>query len=82
MLEGILVGIVTASIMILINAMVRRVGVQTRTDRAKKDIEELKDGQHVMLKALIAVLIAQRDGKTNGECKEALKALNEFLIRK
>lgn len=82
MVEGIIVGVVIAAITILINALVHRVGVQTRADRAQKDVEELKDGQHVMLKALIAVLIAQRDGKTNGECKEALKALNDFLIRK
>lgn len=82
MVEGIVIGVVIGIIMLIVNAVVHRVNIQTRTDRLDKDIEELKEGQKVIFKALIAVLIAQRDGKTNGECKEALRALNEFLIRK
>lgn len=82
MIEGIVVGIITASIMILINACVRRMGVQTRTDRLDKKIDAIEEGQKVVFKSLLALLIAQRDGKTNGECEEALHDLNEFLIRK
>lgn len=82
MIEGIVVGIITASIMIFINALVRRAGVQTRTDRTELDIEEMKNGQKVVFKSLLALLIAQRDGKTNGECEDALRELNEFLIKK
>ena len=82
MLEGILIGIITASIMILINALVRRAGVQTRSDRTEQKIDDIEEGQKVVFKALLALLIAQRDGKTNGECEDALRGLNEFLIRK
>lgn len=82
MIEGIIVGIVTASIMIFINAVVRRVGVQTRADRNDEKIDRIEEGQKVVFKSLLALLIAQRDGKTNGECEEALRDLNKFLIMK
>ena len=79
MVEGIIVGVITASIMILINALVRRTGVKTRTDRMERDIDDLKDGQAVIMRSLIAILVALRDGKTNGECADALHSINEYL---
>ena len=80
MIEGILVGVLTAAIMIFINAMVRRVGVQTRADRTEQEVAELKRGQRVIFKSLLALLLATKDGKTNGECEDALKDLNKFLF--
>lgn len=82
MVEGILVGVIIAAITILINALVRRVGVKTRTDRAEDKINDIEQGQIIIFKALLALLIAQRDGKTNGECEDALRSLNEYLIKK
>lgn len=82
MVEGIVVGVIIAAITILINALVRRVGVKTRTDRAEDKINDIEQGQIIIFKALLALLIAQRDGKTNGECEDALRSLNEYLIKK
>lgn len=82
MLEGIIVGVIIAVITILINAFVHRAGIETRNDRIEKKVDDIEDGQKVVFKSLLAILIAQRDGKTNGECEDALHDLNEYLIKK
>ena len=82
MLEGIIVGVIIAVITILINAFVHRTGIQTRNDRIEQKVDDIEEGQKVVFKALLALLIAQHDGKTNGECEDALRSLNEFLIKK
>ena len=47
--------------------------VQEDSEITMDDIEEMKNGQKVVFKSLLALLIAQRDGKTNGECEDALR---------
>ncbi len=79
MIEGVIIGVVVGIVMLVVNAMVHRMSIQTRTDRLEKDIEEIKEGQSLIMKSLIAILIALRDGKTNGECSEALHNINEYL---
>lgn len=79
MLEGITIGIVVGITMLIINTIIHRANVMTRTDRIENDIEDLKEGQATILKSLIAILVALRDGKTNGECADALHSINEYL---
>ena len=79
MIEGIIIGVVVGIAMLVISAVINRTGITTKTDRMEKDIESLKEGQTIIVKSLIAILCAIRDGKTNGECTEALHDLNEYL---
>lgn len=79
MIEGIVIGVAVGVAMLIINSIVHRTGITTKTDRMEKDIESLKEGQTIIVKSLIAILCAIRDGKTNGECTEALHDLNEYL---
>ena len=79
MIEGITIGIVVGITMLIINTIIHRANVMTRTDRLENDIEDMKEGQAIILKSLIAILVALRDGKTNGECADALHSINEYL---
>ena len=79
MIEGITIGIVVGVTMLIINTIIHRANVMTRTDRIENDIEDMKEGQAIILKSLIAILVALRDGKTNGECADALHSINEYL---
>lgn len=79
MVEGIVIGIVVGITMLIINTIIHRANVMTRTDRIENDIEDMKEGQAIILKSLIAILVALRDGKTNGECADALHSINEYL---
>lgn len=82
MLEGILVGILTASIMILINAMVRRIGVKTRTDRVEEQLEKLETGHKVTMQVLLPLVLSVKGEKPNGELERALNLLNDYFIEK
>lgn len=82
MIEGLVTGVIIAAITILINGAIHRMSVQTRTDRLEKKIEELEQGQKVILKVLLPLVLALKGGKPNGEVEEALRDLNEYLIRK
>ena len=82
MLEGIIIGVAIGVVMLVINAIVHRANIQTRTDRLEQDIEELKDGQRAILEVLLPLVLALEGGKPNGELKQALKRLNEYLIKK
>ena len=82
MIEGIVVGVIIAIATILINALVRRTGVKTRTDRLEEDIEELKEGQVAILEVLLPLILALKGGKPNGEVERALQRLNEYMIKK
>lgn len=82
MLEGIIVGIVTASIMILINALVRRSGVKTRTDRMEESLKKLEKGHEVTMQVLLPLVLALKGNKPNGEVERALQLLNNYLIQK
>lgn len=82
MVEGIIVGIVTASIMILINAMVRRIGVKTRTDRVEEQLEKLETGHKVTMQVLLPLVLSVKGEKPNGELERALSLLNDYFIKK
>lgn len=82
MIEGIIIGVITASIMILINALVRRAKVQTRTDRIEESLEKLEDGHKVTMQVLLPLVLSVKGEKPNGELERALMLLNEYLIRK
>ena len=82
MIEGIIIGVITASIMILINALVRRAKVQTRTDRIEESLEKLEDGHKVTMQVLLPLVLSVKGEKPNGELERALSLLNEYLIRK
>ena len=68
--------------MILINALVRRAKVQTRTDRIEESLEKLEDGHKVTMQVLLPLVLSVKGEKPNGELERALSLLNEYLIRK
>lgn len=82
MFEGIVIGVITASIMILINALIRRISVQTRTDRIEEALEKLEKGHEVTMQVLLPLVLSVKGEKPNGEVERALSLLNNYLITK
>ena len=82
MIEGIVVGVIIAIATILINALVRRTGVQTRSDRMEEDLMELKKGQQMTFQVLLPLVLSVKGQKPNGELERALELLNDYLIKK
>lgn len=82
MLEGVIIGIIIGVVMLIINAFIHRTGIQTRTDRLEKDIEELKEGQIAILEVLLPLILALKGNKPNGEVERALQRLNDYIIHK
>jgi len=82
MIEGIVVGVIIAIATILINALVRRTGVQTRSDRMEKDLMELKKGQQMTFQVLLPLVLSVKGQKPNEELERALELLNDYLIKK
>ena len=82
MIEGIVVGVIIAIATILINALVRRTGVQTRSDRMEEDLKELKEGQRTIFQVLLPLVLSVKGQKPNGELERALELLNDYLIKK
>lgn len=81
-MEGIIVGVAVGVAMIIINAIVRRVGVKTKQDLMAEDIGELKDGITTILKVLLPVVLSVKGQKPNGELEAALRLLNKYMIEK
>ena len=48
----------------------------------REELSELRKGQKVVFKLLLPLLLTARDGKTNGELKEALHLYNEYMQEK
>jgi len=82
MIEGIVVGVIIAIATILINALVRRTGVQTRSDRMEEDLAELRKGQQMTFQVLLPLVLSVKGQKPNGELERALELLNDYLIKK
>lgn len=82
MIEGIVVGVIIAIASILINALVRRTGVKTRSDRMEEDLKELKEGQRTIFQVLLPLVLSVKGQKPNGELERALELLNDYLIKK
>ena len=82
MLEGIIVGVIIAVVTILINGIVHRIGVQTRTDRLEEKIDELTEGHKVTMQVLLPLVLAVKGEKPNGEVERAMALLNDYLIKK
>jgi cell division protein FtsB len=51
-------------------------------DCIKEDVTNLKRAVPIIMKCLLALLVAAKDGKINGECDAALSDLNEYFISK
>lgn len=82
MVEGIIVGVIIAVATILINSMVHRIGVHTRTDRLEEKIDELTEGHKVTMQVLLPLVLAVKGEKPNGEVERAMALLNDYLIKK
>ena len=82
MVEGIIVGVIIAVATILINSIVHRIGVQTRTDRLEEKIDELTEGHKVTMQVLLPLVLAVKGEKPNGEVERAMALLNDYLIKK
>lgn len=83
---GVAVGLLTTVLTSCIYALVRRLTIKTRADSAIEEIREnlgeLNSGQKLIFKLLLPLLLSARDGKTNGELKEALHLYNEYMQEK
>lgn len=82
MVEGIIVGVIIAVATILINSMVHRIGVRTRTDRLEEKVDELMEGHKVTMQVLLPLVLAVKGEKPNGEVERAMALLNDYLIKK
>lgn len=82
MVEGIIVGVIIAVATILINSIIHRIGVQTRTDRLEEKIDELTEGHKVTMQVLLPLVLAVKGEKPNGEVERAMALLNDYLIKK
>lgn len=82
MVEGIIVGVIIAAATILINSIVHRIGVRTRTDRLEEKIDELTEGHKVTMQVLLPLVLAVKGEKPNGEVERAMALLNDYLIKK
>ena len=82
MIEGIIVGVIIAVVTILINGIIHRIGVQTRTDRLEEKIDELTEGHKVTMQVLLPLVLAVKGEKPNGEVERAMALLNDYLIKK
>ena len=82
MIEGIIVGVIIAVATILINSIIHRIGVQTRTDRLEEKIDELTEGHKVTMQVLLPLVLAVKGEKPNGEVERAMALLNDYLIKK
>ena len=82
MIEGIIVGVIIAVATILINSIIHRIGVQTRTDRIEEKIDELTEGHKVTMQVLLPLVLAVKGEKPNGEVERAMALLNDYLIKK
>lgn len=82
MLEGIIVGVIIAVATILINSIIHRIGVQTRTDRLEEKVDELMEGHKVTMQVLLPLVLAVKGEKPNGEVERAMALLNDYLIKK
>ena len=81
-ISGVSVAILTA----IIFAIAGRLKLRTKTDEDIKEIKEslveLDKGQRVLFKMILPLLIAARDGRTNGELAEAIKLYNQYMQEK
>lgn len=82
MVEGILVGVAVATIMIAISGMVKRMGIKTKTDIMESDIKEIKEGQQVIFQMMLPLLLCAKGQQPNGELKKALDLYNEYMIKR
>lgn len=82
MVEGIIVGVIIAVATILINSIIHRIGVQTRTDRLEEKIDELTEGHKVTMQVLLPLVLAVKGEKPNGEVERAMALLSDYLIKK
>ena len=82
MVEGIIVGVIIAVATILINSIIHRIGVQTRTDRLEEKVDELMEGHKVTMQVLLPLVLAVKGEKPNGEVERAMALLNDYLIKK
>ena len=82
----IMIGLATTAVTALLGAFIRRFHFGTKSDAVmaemKEELSELGKGQKVIFKLLLPLLLAARDGKTNGELKEALHLYNEYMQEK
>lgn len=82
MVEGIVIGVVIGVVMLVINSLVHRSGIQTRTDRLEEKIDRLEEGHKVTMQVLLPLVLSVKGEKPNGELERALYLLNDYLIKK
>lgn len=56
--------------------------VKKELQEVKEDVDSLKEAVPVIMQCLLALLVAAKSGKINGECDRALEALNKYFISK
>ena len=85
-LVGVVTGLVTTLLTSLIYSIIRRFRFRPKSeekmDEIKEQLETLNTGQHLLFKLVLPLLLRARDGKTNGELKEALRLYNEYMQEK
>lgn len=85
-MDGIGIAVVTGALCcavgILINAFVRRLGVQTRTDRLEDAVKQNSNALKVMAKCHDVTLALLQGEDLNGEVKKVREELRDHWIDK
>ena len=80
---GIIAGAGTGLATTGIYALIRRLRVKTKNDEAierlERQMHDFGEGQKVLFKLLLPVLLAVKGGKPNGELTEALHLYNQYM---
>lgn len=82
-MEGMFYSILGAIILAALGWIAGRFSVKTKTqvetEKMCERLEKLEKVMPLLLKSNLAILLALKRGKVNGECDEALKELNEYF---
>jgi hypothetical protein len=69
-----------------VGAMGGRLSVKTKTQMTTENLDKRVEGLErtsvLQLKTNLAILLALKRGKVNGECEEALDELNKYLCER
>lgn len=82
-MEGMLYSILAAVILAALGWIAGRFSVKTKVqvqaEEMCKRVEKLEKVMPLLLKSHLAILLALKRGKVNGECDEVLKELNDYF---
>jgi hypothetical protein len=85
-MEGALYSLAVAAIISIGSFVAGRFSVKTKSqvtlEKVCERVDQLEKSKPLELKCLLAILLALKRGKVNGECDEALDELNKYFCER